>query len=268
MSIRLIAADVDGTLTHTASQVSERNLRAIRSARENGVFFTIATGRGIAASRRLIRLLDIDGPVILFGGAMVMDAASEERLLMHTLDPELVRDILEYAHFLGRHAQIYLEDRVCFEKETAFSKCYTSFADLPYTVDPDIRKKRFTGVPKVLVYAEPDAEDEVRAKLTERFSGMAGVSRSQPGYIEINAPSATKGNALAWVAERMGIGRDEVAAIGDSYLDVDMIAWAGTGVCVANGVPDAIASADVIAPDCAEDGVARYIEQILGNGRE
>lgn len=268
MGIRLIAADVDGTLTNTASEVSEGNLRAIRLAREQGVFFTIATGRGVAASRKLIRLLEIDGPVIVFGGALVIDAKTEEPLLSHALDPALIHEILEYAHQLHQHAQIYLGDTVYFESETDFSRRYTAFANLPFVVDKDLRKKRFQNVPKVLVYAEPDVEEEIRRKFTERFSGTAGVSRSQPGYIEINSPRATKGQALQWIAERMGVSREEVAAIGDSYLDIDMMQWAGTGVCVANGVAAALAAADKVVPDCGEDGVAYYVEHDVLKARE
>ena len=51
------------------------------------------------------------------------------------------------------------------------------------------------------------------------------------------------------------------AAIGDNFLDQEMIEWAGVGACVADGAPEVRAVADFIVPACDEDGVAVFIEQ-------
>ena len=262
-AIRLVAADVDGTLTNSASLVSHGNLAAIRRVGEKGVYFTIATGRGRVAASKLLTALDIRGPVILFGGAMIYDTVTRNNLYLHSMEWPLVRDVLVYARELGLHAQIYVDDLVIFEKESDFSKRYTDFASLPYRIDPQLTSRTYDGIPKVLVYAQPQEEEAMREKFTSAFYGRAGVSRSQPGYIEVNAIDATKGTALAYLAKYMGIRREEVAAIGDSYLDIDMIQWAGTGVCVLNGVPEALAAARIVVPSCEDDGVGYYLNQYI-----
>ena len=267
MSIRLIALDIDGTLTSRPREVSDRNREAIRAAQEAGVFVTLATGRGCYATRPLWRLLDIHGPSIVFGGALTVDADTEQIIERHVLEAETVREVLDYSAETGLPAQIYVDDAVVFERVTPPTEKYLSRHRLPHRVDPDIRKKRFENIPKVLVFSDVDREDELLERFRERFRGIAEVSRSMPGYIEINAPHVTKGSALESLAKRLGIERAEVAAAGDNYLDSEMIAWAGVGVCVADGAESVRASADLVVPACDDDGVAYFIERyVLGRG--
>ncbi len=54
--------------------------------------------------------------------------------------------------------------------------------------------------------------------------------------IDVTAPSATKGLALAWRAEQLGIARDEVMAVGDNFNDLEMLEFAGLPVVMANAV--------------------------------
>ena len=54
--------------------------------------------------------------------------------------------------------------------------------------------------------------------------------------IDVTAPTATKGRALAWRAAQLGLSRDEVMAIGDNFNDVEMLEFAGLPVVMANAV--------------------------------
>lgn len=55
-----------------------------------------------------------------------------------------------------------------------------------------------------------------------------------------------------------------MVAFGDNLNDVEMLAWAGLGVAMGNGVPGAIEAADEIALTNDADGVAVVIERLLG----
>ena len=52
----------------------------------------------------------------------------------------------------------------------------------------------------------------------------------------MTAPHATKGHALAWRAQQLGLTRDEVMAVGDNFNDIEMLEFAGTPVVMANAV--------------------------------
>jgi len=263
MAIKLIALDIDGTLTNQPDEVSEGNLRAVQAAIEAGVIVTLATGRGRIATKPIWSLLQLHGPSIQYGGAMTVDIDSEKVLQIHALDPEVIREVLDYSALMGIHAQIYVDDVVIFEKSGPFAQRYIERHHLPYQIDPDIRKKTYQNVPKILAFAELEHQDEILAEYRKRFSGIAQVSQSNPGFIEINCLGVTKASALEELSQTFGIAQNEIAALGDNYLDQEMIEWAGIGACVADGAEEVIAVSDLIIPPCSEDGVAYFIEHYV-----
>ena len=262
MNIKLIALDIDGTLTNHSS-ISERNRLAVQRAREAGVSVVLATGRGRIATRPIWKELDLHGPSIQYGGAMIADIDSERALVLHEMDPEIIREVLAFAKEVDIPAQIYIDDAVITEQSSERAELYVSRHKLPFMIDPDIRKKTFHNVPKVLAFAPVERQDELFARFKERFTGIAQVSRSSPGFIEINNIGVTKATALEELASFLRVPREQTAAIGDNFLDQEMIEWAGLGACVADGAEEVKAVADLIVPSCDEDGVAAFIEQYI-----
>ena len=70
--------------------------------------------------------------------------------------------------------------------------------------------------------------------------------------------NASKGNALAKLADHLGLNKDEVMAIGDNENDLSMIDYAGIGVAMGNATEDVKAAADVICGDVTEEGIYYY----------
>ena len=79
--------------------------------------------------------------------------------------------------------------------------------------------------------------------------------------IELNAPGVTKGSGLLALAEKLGLRRDQVMAVGDSGNDLSMIEDAGLGVAMGNATPEILAAADAVTADNNHDGVALAIEK-------
>ena len=207
--------------------------------------------------------MDLHGPSIQYGGAMTVDIDSGRVIHIHAMEPEVIREVLDFSVSVGIHAQIYVDDVVIFEKPSAFAEKYISRHHLPYEIDPEIRMKSYYNVPKILAFADLDRESEMFAAYRARFAGIAQVSRSNPCYIEINCLGVTKATALEELANSLGIDQSEVAALGDNYLDQEMIEWAGEGVCVADAAPEVKRVANLIVPSCDEDGVAYYIDHYV-----
>ena len=82
-------------------------------------------------------------------------------------------------------------------------------------------------------------------------------------YVEISECGATKGAALAMLARRLGMAREEIACIGDSANDLTMFDSAGLRFAVGNAVPELKARADILLPDNDHDGVAWAIRHHL-----
>lgn len=263
MEIKLIALDIDGTLTNSAGVISEKNRLAVRRAIESGIHVVLATGRGRIASRPIWRFLDLQGPAINYGGAMITDISTERALVLHELPPDVIREVLNFSNEVGIPAQIYVDETVISEKPSDAARGYVNRHKLTFVVDPDIRKKTFHNVPKVLAFAPLDRSEELFLSYKQRFAGIAQVSRSSPGFIEINSLNVTKATALEELSGMLGVSREKIAAMGDNFLDIEMIQWAGLGVCVADGVQQAKDASDLIAPSSDEDAVAWLIDQYI-----
>ena len=263
--IKLLALDIDDTLVYRAGKVSERNLKAIAAAREAGVYVTLATGRGYFGSSRVVKELGLDTYIVNYGGAMINDAKTGLPVFTTELENELVQEIMAMADEMGLHSHLYQGDGIVCAKPHPYANNYVSLLDLPFEVDPELKTKAWKNVPKVLIITEPERVDALLPIFEKHFEGRVSVSASSPGFIEFNRLGANKGSAVAWIADKLGIVRSEVAAMGDNTLDYEMIEYAGIGAVVENGNEALKAIADVIVPSCTEDGVAHFIENHILN---
>lgn len=264
---KLLALDIDDTLAPSgAREVPARNLAAIERAREAGIYVTVSTGRGYFASSYIWKQLRIQGPVIIYGGATIMDTRTDQPIHTTAIPPELVRELLEQARELGIHAHIYQGDWVIWEKSSPFGEQYCERLGLPHRADPEIRSRVWTDVPKVLFIAEDSQAQEWIPKFQAQYDGLLKVSGSSKGFIEFNHPSAHKGSATALLAAHLGVAQEETAAVGDNSLDTEMIQWAGLGCAVGNALPELKAMADLVLPPCEDMAIAYLIDQVLLKG--
>src|SRR5438270_7798914 len=76
--VKAIAIDIDGTLVAPDEDVTPRVKRAVQAARDLGVLVLLATGRRFDTAQQFATALQLDGPMIVSGGAMVCNAKSGE----------------------------------------------------------------------------------------------------------------------------------------------------------------------------------------------
>ena len=260
---KLLALDIDETITHMPASVPDEIAAAVDRARDAGIRVTLATGRGYFASCTIVKQLKICEPVINYGGAIISDPYDGSLVYGTEIAPELVIDVLETARELDIHAHIYQGDTVIGEQFNPYMEAYTAKLNLPKKNDGDIRSKLRHNVPKVLMMTSEEQAAKLRPMLQEKYNGILKVSGSSSGFIEFNHLSAHKGSGLAWLAEHLGIKREETVAVGDNSLDMEMIQWAGLGCAVANGKEEVKAAADMVIPSCAECGAAHLIDMLI-----
>jgi Cof subfamily protein (haloacid dehalogenase superfamily) len=106
----------------------------------------------------------------------------------------------------------------------------------------------------------------VEKKLQEQFAGKLSVMRSKPFFLEFTEEGVTKGTSLNHLIGQLGITREEVIAIGDSYNDLAMIEFAGLGVAMGNAPDDIKEKADYVTDTNMNDGVAKVVEKFVLNG--
>ena len=105
--------------------------------------------------------------------------------------------------------------------------------------------------------AQRDAAWQAVAKACPQLEITSSIERN----MELNALGVSKGRGLMALAERLGLARDQVMAVGDSGNDLTMLEAAGLGVAMGNATREVRHAADVITADNNHDGVAEAIEK-------
>jgi hypothetical protein len=263
-TIRLLALDMDGTLMGEDLVISPRVRRAIATAQARGVVVTLATGRMLDFVLPFARDLKITAPLICYQGGVIQAAGSDVPLYRATMDPALVREVLELEAQYGWHAILYADDDVFLADRRHPDEFYHYMLGERLVWVDDLAHVLEQHEPvKLIIFVETDEAERVEAELRQRFVGRMEVARSHALIVEANPPGVSKVDALQRLAAHLRIPQSQVMAIGDQANDADMIAWAGVGVAMGNGSPATIAVADWVAPPLEEDGVAAAIERFI-----
>lgn len=267
VSIRLVATDLDDTLLRDDRTLSERVIKTIRKAREQGVQVTFATGRMTASTRPYVEQLGIDVPIITYNGAMIQEAISGEVLFRKVIPVVTAREIVSWLLNRKVHLHVYRKDQVYTEQLNDWSQEYARVTRVPVEVTnlEELLKQEDEGIEKIILFGESKGLEIWREKILEKFSGKVHLTRSKPHFLELIHPEINKGVALLALAKRLGINRDEVMAIGDNFNDIEMIRSAGLGVAIGNARQEVKDAADVITTSNQEDGVAQAIEKYVLN---
>ena len=248
MNIRLIAFDLDGTLLNSEKTVSPRTKAALTRAAEHGVVLVPATGRLHRDLLADVASLPSLRYVIAINGAEVFDLKEDRLLYQAELDR---KDALELMKYMDTLPAIYgwYQGGQGFISSRYYERM-KDFAHAPWLFDSMRRAYTPTENPEKTLFEE----------IPSRFPQCA-VSSSLPINIEVNAASATKGHALAFLAERLGIKPEETLAFGDGTNDISMLRQAGTGVAMGNAAPEAQEAADRVTGTNDEDGIAAILEE-------
>ncbi|HID05890.1 MAG TPA: HAD family phosphatase [Armatimonadetes bacterium] len=274
-AIRLVAIDIDGTLVGSSGQLSMCVKRAVQSAVVRGCEVVLCTGRSRYTTRAFMDELQLCGPVILFSGAVVLHWGTGEVWHRAVLPRDMVAQIVRVIRSYGMGA-VLLADGI-------ESDCVVADRVLPpalrYT-HRNIERLNWVDDLTECIPFEPatigavGSEDTVRGavdELKQRFGSRLVVSASfsiaYDGWvIEVHHHDAGKGRALKLVADRLGIPREQVMAIGDHFNDIEMFEVAGLAIAMANSPYEVQRAAHYIVPSADDDGVAEALERFaMGN---
>jgi len=261
--IRLLLADVDGTLVTPDKVLTERAIDAVRSHGKAGILFAITSGRPPRGVSMLIEPLDITTPIAAFNGGVLVNrdmSVIEQRVL-----PErLVRPVAELIESFGldvwvyRGADWYVPDphgsHVAREAATVqfAPKVMTSLDGLTSDV------AKLVGVSDDL-----DAVARASSAAHDRFGDHVTAARSQPYYLDVTHPDANKGAVARYLSARYSIPPQAIATIGDQPNDVLMFAHSGLSIAMGNASPEVQRAARRVTSSNTEEGFATAVEKFI-----
>jgi len=258
----LLAIDLDFTLLNEDREISEENRTAVRRAQESGIAVVLASGRSAAGMRPFAQTLGLNGAMVTCNGALVMlrgGAVIEE----HLMEPERLAKVIDFAKSGGHHLHLYCREEVLMPAYTTWADIYVHKAKQhpPRAVGWDAMALATPN--KAIIVTSPETVREIAPAARLLFDEEGAVVLSEPEYLEFVCPWASKATGLQTVARRLGIPRENTAAIGDYFNDLPMIEWAGHSAAVGNARPEVKKAATVVVAAHDQNGVAEYIDLLI-----
>lgn len=263
MAYKLMAVDIDGTLLNSKREITENTKKAIKLGVENGLIFTIATGRPIQGVEYLNKMLDLDVPFITYNGAAVVMGKSREILYEQNLSQMHAKAIIDLGEKYGVSVMIWKGNSLYVKRLDERTEYYKKIARVEPILTNDVNELIKDGVTKILWFDDAEKIEKYQEEVGKIFGKSINYHTSQPFFLEFNDINASKAIAMEKLGEHYGIKKNEMIAIGDGFNDLSMIEYAGLGVAMENA-PDAIKEkADYITLSNDNDGVAHVIYKFV-----
>ena len=244
--VRLIGIDVDGTLLDSRGRLPAANRNAIHEAVAAGIHVALVTGRSYPYARPVADPLPPVISLIVSNGAVErgMDGRTLARRL---LNRDVAKAVLDATRPYRDAAALI------FDRDADRQLVYETM-DWEHHARRGYRARNLARIAQSVPLEAALDEDPIQVMFNgavETMSALAGALRAGArafsvslteyrdrdfSLIDITAPEATKGRALAWRAAQLGIAREQVMAVGDNFNDVEMLEFAGTPVVMANAV--------------------------------
>ena len=278
MSIKVIAMDVDGTLTNGKKVITPKTKEALLKAEEAGAILILASGRPTSGLRDLAKELEMDkhhGLLVSYNGSQVIDCQTNEILFNQALSVEEGKAVLKHMKkfdrvrpMIDKGEYMYVNnvydnwitwkgkpfDVIQYESRGGkFKLCEKD--DLAEFVDFELNK--------ILTTSDPEYLQEHYQEMMEPFKDSLSCMFTGDFYFEFTAQGIDKTKALDTVLRPLGYTPEDMIAFGDGHNDASMVAYAGLGIAMANAVQDLKDIADDITLSNDEDGIAEALYKYI-----
>lgn len=265
--IRLIALDIDGTLTNDDKLITPRTQRSLMRAQQQGVIVVLASGRpacGLARYSHQLQLGNWKGKLISFNGGQLSEAEDGRILYERKMEQSLAHEVLH--HLKDYYVTVMLCDgeKLVVEDENGYQVEYEANCNHLKVIKTDSLEEYLTFSPyKVLSSANPEYLTKIWGELSAPFAGRLSAFFSAPFYYEFVPLGVNKGDALEKLCQSLHISRGQVLCFGDEHNDISMMKFAGHSVAMGNACDALKKVADEITLSNNEDGIAAVVERYL-----
>lgn len=275
MKYRLIASDIDGTLTDQWREVNPRNQAVIQQLVKKNVAFMVATGRSFKSAEPILKSLDVQCYACLINGAVLISYPDLKVIHTHYLTVEEKNLILEKVNLAGGNAVMYNGfeggDKIYYTSDYNTNQVLKAVVEATFDrsiqVD-DLIQDVNHDVPVISCVGTEEQIDQIMKEL-EPMDDRFNILKLRENYYEnffwlmITKRGADKVHGIQYIADYLGVEQEEIIAIGDDMNDLEMVKYAGLGIAMENGVTPLKEVADRIAPRCEKDGMAQIFTEIF-----
>jgi Cof subfamily protein (haloacid dehalogenase superfamily) len=262
--IRLLVADVDGTLVTPDKELTPRACAAVDRLREAGIAFTITSGRPPRGMAMLVEPLHLKEPIAAFNGGLFVKPDLSTVLEQRTLSPAVAREVVAYLSEARLDVWVYCGSdwfiRDTRAPHVAHEQATVRFApavirDLGVVLDRAVKIVGVSDDRPLVAHCE--------AELRRRVGGQASAARSQPYYLDVTHPDANKGMVVRIESRFLDVPLDQIATIGDMPSDVLMFGVGGMSIAMGNASPEVQRAARYVTTANTDEGFANAVDRFV-----
>lgn len=262
-AIRLVLADVDGTLVTNDKVLTNRAKEAVVRLNNAQILFSLTSGRPPRGMEMFIEPLNIKLPFAAFNGGQLV-SPTFDILVEHVLDDQVVEEIadrlgkakLDIWFYAGSDWYVPHLDGSHVDRESATVRFEPK----------SIQGSRIPSGSIVKIVGVSDNHqliNEITHEVREAFGEKVTAEASQPYYLDITHPLANKGAVVTYLAECYGLAKDQIATIGDMPNDVEMFMNSGLAIAMGNAEPEVQEAANQVTTSNLEEGFAIAMERFV-----
>lgn len=277
--MKLLAIDLDGTLLRTDCRISDYSRNVLNKALKHDIMIIPASGRCFRSVMKLLSEVEGLSYVIGSGGSTITSVKGKKLIHQDAFPPKLASEIFHHIFQKNNFVSINSGNDAYIQRgsEDVMYSCgmdkilcdnlMETYVRL-YYLDRSIYRE-ILPVNKICI-ASIDPEELSRClEWLNQFNEVV-CNYSTKDIVEISLKKSNKGNALDLLCNSINdnfdnqvISKEDIIAIGDSMIDIDMIQYAHLGIAVDNAMEEVKKVADRIIASNDEDGPAHLIETII-----
>jgi Cof subfamily protein (haloacid dehalogenase superfamily) len=264
--IRMVIADVDGTLVTQEKVLTKRAAEAVLHLQQAGIQFSVTSGRPPRGMAMLIDPLKLTQPLAAFNGGVLIDPDLTTVVDQKYLPAGVPDKVIEAIEKHGLDVWVYTDTGWFVRDPNA-----AHVAREQWTVKfPPTVVKTFAGllarVAKIVGLSDDyDRVAKCETDVQQASGEHISAARSQPYYLDVTHPLANKGGVVLAMSKLLNIPAAEIATIGDMPNDVLMFQKSGTSIAMGNASPEVQASATYVTSTNEDEGFAKAIEKFVLN---
>ena len=261
--VRLLLADVDGTLVTKEKILTDRACAAVRQLHEAGIGFAVTSGRPPKGMQMLIEPLAITTPIAAFNGGLFVKP-DLSIISQHVLGHEVVEPVIKMIEDHQLAAWIYRgTDWFVHEAHGAHVEHEEWTVKFPPVIVPSYQGLTDDVAKVVGVGDDLDAVARCEKAVQEAFGKKVSAARSQPYYLDVTHPDANKGGVVATLAKMLGLAEAEIATIGDMPNDISMFERGGLSIAMGQASDEVKHAAAEVTDSYEDEGFAKAVERFI-----
>ncbi|MBT9251162.1 Cof-type HAD-IIB family hydrolase [Bacillus halotolerans] len=269
MSKQLLALNIDGALLRSNGKIHQATKDAIEYVKKKGIYVTLVTNRHFRSAQKIAKSLKLDAKLITHSGAYIaekIDAPFFEKRISDDHTFNIVQVLESYQCNIRLLHEKYSIGNKKKVNSNLLGKALIHPSDpIFYPVQfveslSDLLMDEPVSAPVIEVYTEHDIQQDITETITKAFPAV-DVIRVNDEKMNIVPKGVSKEAGLALVASELGLGMEDVVAIGHQQDDLPMIELAGLGVAMGNAAPEIKRKADWVTRSNDEQGVAYMIKE-------